>query len=578
MSLLQDTPSQTATEILWDERLHSDAQWRSWIGHVEAIATKAGIWNYINPSLPEDKVKKEPIDSRDTFPQASEVLEVATDTSTLDEAQYTRYIRLVDIFSKERSYNEQVRNKINRIDSLIYQNVAPEHRHILEGKNTPYTKLVRLTQQFAPQGDNRRQRVRNAWRDLVKRPLKGQSMDKWLAAWSNLYEEGKALKIPEIAYKDDDGNPEDRDAIRDFLQAVEAIDEVFVHLWRKDLDAKPMEKVAFQDILAAFRNHRGSRQVAKQNVSAVAFAATLNGRNNSSRGNDISSRSKLGCVCGRTGHVPKDCYHINPSIRPSTWTTPEHFKKRIEENIKKLGLEERREIESLMKTEQPIIAKTAQLTITDEGDIPTDTVAFFTATISSHVFKAALTLPLSTCWIVDSGANLHICNRRDAFESFVSDRRIIALGTGKSVALGLGTAKISVVRPNSGKFEATVQNVWYVPDFQTNIISVSEIKKHGYFFNSEGPYITNSKGVVAHCTEQYGLYLLEEDPLIAPVALNTLKKSAKPLMSVASRQLWHRRLGHINMERLEVLEKMAAGIKIKPELAEPPALTPEKCE
>ena len=85
---------------------------------------------------------------------------------------------MVTLFDKERSFNEQVRNKINRIDSLIYHNVALEHRHILEGKNTPYAKLVRLTQQFAPKGDNRRQRVRNAWRDLVKRPLKGQSIDK----------------------------------------------------------------------------------------------------------------------------------------------------------------------------------------------------------------------------------------------------------------------------------------------------------------------------------------------------------------------------------------------------------------
>ena len=197
-------------------------------------------------------------------------------------------------------------------------------------------------------------------------------------------------------------------------------------------------------------------------------------------------------------------------------------------------------------TDQP---KTAQLTITDEGDIPTDTVAFhtvafFTATISSHVFKAALTLPLSMCWIVDSGANLHICNRRDIFESFVPDRRVIAMGAGKSVALGHGTAKINVIRPGSGKYKATIENVWYVPGFQTNIISVSEIKKNGFFFNSEGPCITNSKGVVAHCTERYGLYLLEEDPLIAPVALNTTrkatlvalstKKSSKPLISVIS--------------------------------------------
>ena len=104
---------------------------------------------------------------------------------------------------------------------------------------------MRLTQQFALKGDNRRQRVRNAQRDLVKRPLKGQSIDKQLAAWLSLYKEGKALKIPNIIYKDNDGNPKDRDIIRDFLQAIKAIDKVFVHLQRKDLNAKLNKKVAF---------------------------------------------------------------------------------------------------------------------------------------------------------------------------------------------------------------------------------------------------------------------------------------------------------------------------------------------
>ena len=145
MALVQDTLNQSATEILWDERLHSDAQWRSWIGHVEAIATKAGIWNFINPSLAEDKVTKEPVDSRSTFPQVSEVKPGATDISALNDTEYTKYSRMVTLFDKERSFNEQVRNKINRIDSLIYHNVALEHRHILEGKNTPYAKLIRLT-------------------------------------------------------------------------------------------------------------------------------------------------------------------------------------------------------------------------------------------------------------------------------------------------------------------------------------------------------------------------------------------------------------------------------------------------
>jgi hypothetical protein len=65
-------------------------------------------------------VKKELVDSRDTFPQVSEVLYNATDISALNNAEYTKYSRMVTLFDKERLFNEQIRNKINRIDSLIY--------------------------------------------------------------------------------------------------------------------------------------------------------------------------------------------------------------------------------------------------------------------------------------------------------------------------------------------------------------------------------------------------------------------------------------------------------------------------
>ena len=63
---------------------------------------------------------KEPIDSRSTFPYVSEVKPGAADISALNNTEYTKYSRMVTLFDKERSFNEQVRNKINRIDSLIY--------------------------------------------------------------------------------------------------------------------------------------------------------------------------------------------------------------------------------------------------------------------------------------------------------------------------------------------------------------------------------------------------------------------------------------------------------------------------
>ncbi|KAJ5577127.1 hypothetical protein N7535_004053 [Penicillium sp. DV-2018c] len=49
-----------------------------------------------------------------------------------------------------------------------------------------------------------------------------------------------------------------------------------------------------------------------------------------------------------------------------------------------------------------------------------------------------------------------------------------------------GTARIVVSDPTSGAARwTTISDVWYAPNFATNIISVSEIKKDGFFVTSE---------------------------------------------------------------------------------------------
>ncbi|KAJ5129853.1 uncharacterized protein N7515_005892 [Penicillium bovifimosum] len=88
----------------------------------------------------------------------------------------------------------------------------------------------------------------------------------------------------------------------------------------------------------------------------------------------------------------------------------------------------------------------------------------------------------------------------------------IATGDGSAMAEGCGTARIVVRDPTSGAARwATISDVWHAPHFATNIISVSEIKKNGFFFTSELPGIVTAEGPVAICKEMYGLYLLEHD-------------------------------------------------------------------
>ncbi|KAJ5135667.1 uncharacterized protein N7515_004945 [Penicillium bovifimosum] len=271
--------SKTVAETSWDTGLHPEDQWGYWITQVESMATMLNVWHYMDPNLPEDQVCPAPVASRETYLHPSEINPEATNSLQLSKEDHELYRRIVSQFNGEWSWAEHVRSKINEVNNFIIANMFPEYRYILLDK-TPYEKLVFLKQRFEPivrrpKGattyrieDSPRQRVRNAWRDLVRRPIGKTSINKWLATWSKLYEEGKAMQIPEIAYKSDE-YPQDRDAIYDFLHAVQPFDEIFAVLWREKIE-DPNFAISFHDVLAAFRNHRNVKGAAKSQLASSA--------------------------------------------------------------------------------------------------------------------------------------------------------------------------------------------------------------------------------------------------------------------------------------------------------------------
>lgn len=54
-----------------------------------------------------------------------------------------------------------------------------------------------------------------------------------------------------------------------------------------------------------------------------------------------------------------------------------------------------------------------------------------------------------------------------------------------------------------------MQDIYFSPEFQTNLISVSEIKEKVLFFNSELPGVSKGGQLVAKCDDAYSLYFLE---------------------------------------------------------------------
>ena len=94
----------------------------------------------------------------------------------------------------------------------------------------------------------------------------------------------------------------------------------------------------------------------------------------------------------------------------------------------------------------------------------------------------------------------------------------------------------------------------YIPSIIRNLISVSCLSCHGYssLFNKNLFFIKYDDKLICVGMLVDNLYMLE---LIAPVQVNLYESNhkRKEISSVNQTQLWHLRLGHINLERIRRL-------------------------
>lgn len=163
---------------------------------------------------------------------------------------------------------------------------------------------------------------------------------------------------------------------------------------------------------------------------------------------------------------------------------------------------------------------------------------------------------------------MHFCNQRDWFIELANDTRSIAQGSGDAPTVRHGAITIMIKDPRTQRpLWVTIDDVWYAQTFQTNLLSVSQLKKKRFSFDSEIPAIVQDSRPIVQCVEQYGLHLLPPtaSQSSSQLAIAATGSSHKPLVSTATPQIWHRRLAHLYDRRVETLTEMVDGIKIKGE-------------
>ena len=166
-------------------------------------------------------------------------------------------------------------------------------------------------------------------------------------------------------------------------------------------------------------------------------------------------------------------------------------------------------------------------------------------------------------WLVDSGASSHMTNERNLlvnYREFQTPEKV-GLGDGRTVnAVGIGNVHVNMTFKVSKPKKAVMYNVLYVPKLACNLFSVRAAAVKGNFvkFGRTRCWIKNEKGELRGMGSLSDkLYRLDCKPL--PVEHVSLALEQGSQMN-----LWHQRLGHLNVQHLKELveRELASGIKI----------------
>ena len=519
----------------------------------------------------------------------------------------TQYERKLSTYKKKLQGRKIVANAIRQSIHEQYQ--------VFIDQETPWGLLRNLRQRLSPDCDpTYKAGLRAAWRNLDRGLDKETDIDKWLLNWQTLQKRCVKAGITEAS-----------EASIQFLEAISVMSPEFYAAWIVSVETSSAstksqeEKQAdFGSLLSRYRAHWliTHGKPAQQRSMSKAVFSTWQGHQEAQPGErESSSTSKSAsksvrkkpsdfpiekrfCPCSKRGkpHPPWRCWTAFPEDKPAGMpdTNPEMkraYEKAMREDPEwKAYVSKKRAAEKSKSKEQ-----TQQANITLQGG----ELGFFLAesppvntalsakkpdqehslinhdhSVINHdpsvidhshsMFHQIRYDPIRDRWLIDTGAQVHICNNRSLFIEFQETESSIRVGDTETMVGGIGTVLIYGVSPreNETPKQMMLFNVRYSPGFHTNIIS------HGRMFSNTKAFLNFEEDWIQQ--DGVPLYAVYQDqnlpwlvqPGNIPLANAAIKKSVREPAAEASIGIWHRRLGHVSKERIVKLTEMTEGVHI----------------
>ncbi|KAL5492722.1 hypothetical protein ACEPAI_4169 [Sanghuangporus weigelae] len=363
-----------------------------------------------------------------------------------------------------------------------------------------------------------------------KRILSGETMKDHITALRNL----------KVQYLNCGGKMDDEDWHTTIVNSLEEHDQ-----WKTLAifgDSLPLP-----DQMIAFLENQDARGFAK----AYKPEAALQSRQQQCP--RFRGRSTLVCPnCNRSGHLVPDCYAPGGG---ATHRCPQNY--RIPPDLAN------REHANLSAQIAALERQRANLSVVNQTSFESARVA---NTIQHRIGDAAMIaneIGLSCeSWVFDSGATSHMTNERTNFVTFEEIEPVPISTAHDNAQLLWGVGRGTVLGSFWYGDETTIvpiKDVLYVPNVSINLLSLLQLHRKGVrIFSDDDSIHFMIKGI------PYARAMIKKNQWIMQMGVKTEHLVTTERQARQPLHVWHQRLGHIDLKRVEQLdrENLVSGIEI----------------
>ena len=157
-------------------------------------------------------------------------------------------------------------------------------------------------------------------------------------------------------------------------------------------------------------------------------------------------------------------------------------------------------------------------------------------------------------WFVGSGASHHMMSHQEWFRDLRTPDRPDYIETGDDTPHPI--RHIGDVPSGKEGEKTCIKNVLHVPTITKNLVSVDQIMEQGtqIRFNNEGCFIEKDDRLIAKGRREGRMFILDSNEVKSAMY-------AKGLKTETNIELWHKRIGHINLRRLRAMQSKGVVIR-----------------